>query len=104
MLPESLRQYTPVLQGIAETNARVQVTQRGQLIYETTVPPGPFELNNVSAMGYGGDLQMTIIEADGQRYTRIIPFSAPPMLLHPGVSRYSIAVGELDESGLQKNR
>lgn len=102
MLPESLRQYTPVLQGIAETNARVQVTQRGQLIYETTVPPGPFELNNVSAMGYGGDLQMTIIEADGQRYTRIIPFSAPPMLLHPGVSRYSIAVGELDESGLQK--
>lgn len=102
MLPESLRQYTPIIQGVAETNARVQVTQRGQLIYETTVPPGPFELSNVSAMGYGGDLQMTIIEATGQRYTRMIPFSAPPMLLHPGVSRYSIAVGELDESGLVK--
>lgn len=43
---------------------------------------------------------MTIIEANGQTYTRIIPFSAPPMLLHPGISRYSIAVGELDETGL----
>lgn len=44
MLPESLRQYNPVIQGIAESNARVQVTQHGQLIYETTVPPVPLRL------------------------------------------------------------
>ncbi len=102
MLPEGLRSYSPVIRGIAETNARVQVTQRGQVIYETTVPPGPFELNSVGAMGYGGDLQVTIIEADGQRRSSIVPFSAPPMLLHAGVSRYSISAGELAESGMQK--
>ena len=102
MLPEGLRSYSPVIRGTAETNARVQVTQRGQLIYETTVPPGPFELNSVGAMGYGGDLQVTIIEADGQRRSSLVPFSAPPMLLHTGVSRYSVAAGELAESGMQK--
>lgn len=102
MLPEGLRSYSPMIRGVAETNARVQVTQRGQLLYETTVPPGPFELNSVGAMGYGGDLQMTVIEADGQRRSSIIPFSAPPMLLHAGVSRYSVAAGELAESGMQK--
>lgn len=102
MLPEGLRSYSPVIRGTAETNARVQITQRGQMIYETTVPPGPFELNSVGAMGYGGDLQVTIIEADGQRRSSLVPFSAPPMLLHTGVSRYSIAAGELDESGMEK--
>ena len=103
MLPESLRQYNPVIQGIAESNARVQVTQRGQLIYETTVPPGPFELNSIGAMGYGGDLQMTIIEADGQQRSQVIPYSAPPMLLHAGVSRYSVSVGEMNENSMQKH-
>ncbi len=103
MLPESLRQYNPVIQGIAESNARVQVTQHGQLIYETTVPPGPFELNSIGAMGYGGDLQMTIIEADGQQRSQVIPYSAPPMLLHAGISRYSVSVGEMNESSMKKN-
>ena len=65
MLPEGLRYYTPMVRGIAETNAKVQVTQRGQTLYETTVPPGPFELSDIGAMGYGGDLQVTVTEADG---------------------------------------
>ena len=101
MLPEGLRYYTPVLRGIAESNARVRVTQRGQTVYETTVPPGPFALSDVGAMGYGGDLQMTIIEADGRQRTQVIPFSAPPMLLHEGVSRFGVTVGQLQDDTLK---
>ncbi|MCT4703375.1 fimbrial biogenesis outer membrane usher protein [Enterobacteriaceae bacterium H20N1] len=100
MLPDGLRNYTPLIRGIAETNARVQVSQRGQTIYETTVPPGPFELSDVGAMGYGGDLQLTITEADGRERNQIIPFSAPPMLLHDGVSRFGITVGKLKDKSL----
>ncbi|WP_317474857.1 fimbria/pilus outer membrane usher protein, partial [Cronobacter sakazakii] len=40
MLPESLRNYTPIVRGVADTNARVKITQRGQTIYETVVPTG----------------------------------------------------------------
>lgn len=100
MLPEGLRYYTPMVRGIAETNAKVQVTQRGQTLYETTVPPGPFELSDIGAMGYGGDLQVTVTEADGRQRTQVVPFSAPPMLLHAGVSRFGVTVGKLQDDAL----
>lgn len=100
MLPEGLRYYTPMVRGIAETNAKVQVTQRGQTLYETTVPPGPFELSDIGAMGYGGDLQVTVTEADGRQRTQVVPFSAPPMLLHAGVDRFGVTVGKLQDDAL----
>ncbi|MGF9657386.1 fimbria/pilus outer membrane usher protein [Pantoea agglomerans] len=102
MLPDGLRNYTPLVKGIAESNARVQVTQRGRILYETTVPPGPFEITDIGAMGYGGDLQVTVIEADGRQRTQIVPFSAPPMLLHDGVSRFGITVGRLQDDSLRE--
>ncbi|WP_411026971.1 fimbria/pilus outer membrane usher protein, partial [Salmonella sp. s55044] len=91
MLPESLRNYTPIVRGVADTNARVKITQRGQTIYETVVPPGAFEITDIGAMGYGGDLEMTITEADGRQRIQNIPFSAPPMLLHKSISRFAIS-------------
>ncbi|MEE4411149.1 MULTISPECIES: fimbria/pilus outer membrane usher protein [unclassified Serratia (in: enterobacteria)] len=103
MLPEGLRYYTPLVRGVAESNAKVQVTQRGQTLYETTVPPGPFEISDIGAMGYGGDLQVTVTEADGRQKTQVVPFSAPPMLLHDGVARFGVTVGKLqDDSLLEK--
>lgn len=101
MLPEGLRNYVPVLRGVAETNAKVTITQRGQTVYQTVVPPGPFELTDVGAMGYGGDLEMTVTEADGRVRSQSIPFSAPPMLLHQGVSLFSVNAGELREDKLR---
>ncbi|MTD38238.1 fimbria/pilus outer membrane usher protein [Erwinia sp. CPCC 100877] len=100
MLPDGLRYYTPLVRGIAESNARVRVTQRGQTLYETTVPPGPFEISDVGAMGFGGDLEVTIIEADGRQRTQVVPFAAPPMLLHEGVSRFGVVVGKLKDDSL----
>lgn len=102
MLPDGLRYYTPLVRGFAETNAKVQVRQRGQVLYETTVPPGAFELSDIGAMGYGGDLQVTVTEADGRQRTQIVPFSSPPMLLHDGVSRFGVTVGKLKDDSLKE--
>lgn len=101
MLPEGLRNYSPIVRGVADTNAKVTIMQHGQKIYETVVPRGQFELSDIGAMGYGGDLQMTITEADGRQKFTTIPFSAPPMLLHQGVTRFSIALGELRDDVLR---
>ncbi|MFP2516971.1 fimbria/pilus outer membrane usher protein [Buttiauxella agrestis] len=100
MLPEGLRNYVPVLRGIAESNAKVTVTQHGQKIYEGVVPPGEFVLNDIGAMGYGGDLQLMVTEADGRQRIQNIPFSAPPMLLHEKVSRFSVSIGELHDDAI----
>ncbi|CNH99296.1 fimbria/pilus outer membrane usher protein [Yersinia pekkanenii] len=98
MLAEGIRNYSPVVRGVAETNARVTISQRGQTVYETVVTPGAFELADIGTMAYGGDLQMTITESDGRTRTQRIPFSAPPMLLYQGVSQFNIAAGRLNDN------
>ncbi|CNK81429.1 fimbria/pilus outer membrane usher protein [Yersinia aldovae] len=100
MLAEGIRNYSPVVRGVAESNARVTVRQRGQTVYETVVTPGAFELADIGTMAYGGDLEMTITESDGRTRTQRIPFSAPPMLLYRGVSQFDIAAGQLNDSSV----
>jgi len=73
----------------------VQITQNGNLLYQTTVPPGPFEINDINPTGYGGNLNVTVIEADGSRQTYMVPYASVPQLLRAGVSRYNVTVGRL---------
>ncbi|OPA97981.1 o-succinylbenzoate--CoA ligase [Pseudomonas fluorescens] len=101
MLPDSQTGFAPVVRGIAETNARVTVRQRGVLLDEVSVPPGPFVLEDLFPTGYGGDLNVTVTEADGRQREFIVPFAANANLLRPGNSRYALNVGQLDEIGLR---
>ncbi|CNH98381.1 fimbrial usher protein [Yersinia pekkanenii] len=95
MLPESQRGYAPVVRGIARTNANVTVYQNNRPIYQSTVSPGQFEFNDLSATNFGGDLTIEIQEADGSISTFQVPFSSVPESLRPGYSRYSFAAGQV---------
>lgn len=99
MLPESQRGYAPVVRGIARTNAKVTVYQNNRSIYQSTVSPGPFEFNDLSATNFGGDLTVEIQEADGSISTFQVPFSSVPESLRPGYSRYSFAAGQVRDLG-----
>ncbi|CAI2039700.1 Heat shock protein E [Serratia fonticola] len=102
MLPESLRGYAPDIRGIARTNARVTVRQGGQVLYETTVTPGEFLINDLYPTGYGGDLQVTVRESDGTEQTFSVPYASVAQLLRPGSSRYSITAGEVRSDNLRE--
>ena len=91
MLPESVRGYAPTVRGIAKTNAQVIVRQNGNDIYQTTVAPGPFEISDLYSTSYNGDLDVSVVEADGSVSRFTVPFSAVPESLRPGLSRYSMA-------------
>ncbi len=95
MLPESQRGYAPEIHGVARTNAKVTVKQSGQTIYETTVSPGAFLISDLYPTGYGGNLDVTIEEADGSQQNFSIPYASVSQLLRPGSSRYSLSVGQL---------
>ncbi|RDI97220.1 fimbrial biogenesis outer membrane usher protein [Dyella solisilvae] len=95
MLPDSLRGYAPVVRGVADTNAKVTVRQNGLIIYQTTVAPGPFSINDLYPTGYGGNLDVTISEADGRTRTFVVPYASVAQLLRPGTTRFDIGVGEL---------
>ncbi|RQT88266.1 fimbria/pilus outer membrane usher protein [Burkholderia cepacia] len=95
MLPNSLRGYAPVVRGVANTNAKVTIRQNGVTLYETTVAPGAFEIDDLYPTGYGGDLNVSVTEADGSVHTFSVPYAAVPLSLRPGISRYSVVAGTL---------
>ncbi|QRR15682.1 fimbria/pilus outer membrane usher protein [Burkholderia sp. MS389] len=95
MLPDSLRGYAPVVRGIANSNAKVTIRQNDVTIYETTVAPGNFEIDDLYPTGYGGDLQVSVEEADGSVHSFSVPYAAVPMSLRPGIGRYSFVAGTL---------
>nr|WP_238568716.1 fimbria/pilus outer membrane usher protein [Yersinia enterocolitica] len=100
MLPESLRGYAPEVRGIARTNALVTVRQSGQVLYETTVSPGEFIIDDLYPTGYGGNLDVTVREADGSTQNFQVPFAAVAQLLRPGSQRYSLTVGKVRNDSL----
>lgn len=100
MLPESQRGYAPDIRGVAKTNAKVTVKQLGNIIYETTITPGAFVINDLYPAGYGGDLEVTIQEADGSTQQYTIAYASVAQLLRPGSQRYSVTAGKLRNAGV----
>lgn len=99
MLPDSLRGYAPVVRGIAEGNAVVTIRQNGNIIHESNVAPGPFAIEDLYPTNFGGDLEISVSEADGrvQRFT--VNFSAVPQALRAGATRFAFTAGELRDIG-----
>ena len=95
MLPDALRGYAPVVRGIAQTNAQVEIRQNQQLIYSATVAPGNFVIDDLYPTGYGGDLEVRVLEADGRRSTYKVPFGSVAQMLRPGSSRYALTAGRI---------
>ncbi len=103
MLPDSMRGYAPVVRGVATSNARVTIRQNGVTIYETTVAPGSFEIDDLYATGYGGDLKVSVTEADGSVHQFSVPYAAVPLSLRPGIQRYSFVAGTVRDTQSDSN-
>ncbi|WP_045589652.1 PefC/AfrB family outer membrane usher protein [Vibrio vulnificus] len=93
--------YKPIFSGIANSDARVTLTQNGSTIYSEMMPPGPFEISNVNLLN-SGDVTMTITERDGTVRTNLFPLTIVPNMLASGDSEFSVYAGlrDNDLSGL----
>lgn len=99
MLPDSMRGYAPAIRGVAGSTSKVTVSQNGRQIYQTTVAPGPFDINDLYPTSYSGDLDVEVTGADGSVSRFSVPFSAVPESMRPGISRYGLAVGRTVDAG-----
>lgn len=95
MIKSALVDYSPIVRGVAYSQARVTVRQAGQIIYERNVPAGPFELTDLSAYT-GGDLDITIREADGNERHFTQTSANLPVLQRQGRLKYSLSAGKYD--------
>lgn len=87
------------IEGIAQTQARVEVRQAGALIYTTMVPAGPFTLSSVPLLNGSNDVEVTVVEAMGATRKFIVPaaqLNAGGLGVTPG---YSFAAGKLRQLG-----
>lgn len=100
MLPNSMLGYAPRIRGFAKSNAKVEIRQNGQIIYQTTVAAGNFEVNDLNPTGFGGDLEVAVIEADGTIQSFSVPYSSVIQMLRPGMSRYSFTLGQFREKDI----
>ena len=96
MRPDALRGYAPTVRGTAATMARVTVLQAGKQIYQATVPPGAFVLDDLYPTSYEGDLDVEVTEADGSTTSFKVPFNALPESMRPGQYRTELAVGQVN--------
>lgn len=58
--------------GMVDSQASIEVRQRGRTVYRTVVPPGSFSLDNIGQAISGIETEVEITEADGRKKTQII--------------------------------
>lgn len=93
MLPDQLTGFAPLIRGIAKSNAQVTVRSNGYIIYQRSVPPGPFVIQDLSSVSNGGKLDVTVTEADGTETHNTVSYSNVPQLLRANQMKYSLATG-----------
>lgn len=93
MLPPNLQGYAPEVRGIAKSNAKITVSQEGRTLYETTVPAGPFVIQDLNS-SVRGRLDVEVEEQDGSVSTFQVDTATIPYLTRPGYVRYNVALGK----------
>jgi outer membrane usher protein len=99
ILPDSMKGYSPVVRGIARTNAQIVIRQNGYVIYQSYVPPGAFEITDLYPTGGSGDLNVNVREADGQEQHFVVPYAVVPVLQREGRFKYSLTSGKYRSYG-----
>ncbi|KAG0162529.1 hypothetical protein DFQ30_001785, partial [Apophysomyces sp. BC1015] len=92
------RPHATHIEGIASSQARVDVTQAGRHLYTTVVPPGPFSIEQFEVPSDALDLIVTVTESDGSQREFVVPATSLAMDAPVGVPGFSLAVGNF--SGL----
>ncbi|MGG5836819.1 fimbria/pilus outer membrane usher protein [Huaxiibacter chinensis] len=93
MLANAQRTYVPVISGVAKSNATIIIKQNDMVIATRKVTPGPFALKDIPASSSAGDLNITIIESNGETRQIIQPYNSLNLLVPFNVFRYSLYLG-----------
>lgn len=97
MRPWSARGYAPVVTGVASTTSRITITQGGYTVYSRVVPPGPYQLDDITPVS-NGNLVVSVEDNSGKKTVSEYPVATLPSLLRPGEFNYNLAVGKRSDS------
>lgn len=86
-----------IVEGLAQSQSRIEVRQSGVLIHSTLVPEGPFRLTGLPLLNGTSDLEVSVIDVRGARRSFVVPAAsfAGTVSAAPG---YYFSVGRLREN------
>ena len=93
MLDDTSRGYAPVIRGIATSRSTLTVRQDGHALYETIVPAGPFEIDDLRPIAHAGPLEVLIVDDQRQRREASMRVSPLPRMVREHVLRYNASAG-----------
>lgn len=62
-----------VVEGLAQSQSRIEVRQSGVLIHSTLVPEGPFRLTSLPLLNSTSDLEVSVIDVRGAKRSFVVP-------------------------------
>ncbi len=62
-----------VVEGLAQSQSRIEVRQSGVLIHSTLVPEGPFRLTGLPLLNGTSDLEVSVIDVRGAKRSFVVP-------------------------------
>jgi outer membrane usher protein len=84
-----------VIHGFAPAASTVRVTQNGVLLYQTSVPAGAFEIDDLYAPAAGSALQVSVTPIGGAASRFTVPMSGLAQLQRAGQASYQLMAGSL---------
>jgi outer membrane usher protein len=92
------------IRGEAILPSTLDLYVNNALRLQTTIPPGPFAIDDLPATSGQGDARVVVRNMLGQEQTISVPYYVSPSLLRAGLSSYSFEIGAArDNYGLTSN-
>ncbi len=92
-----------VVEGLAQSQSRIEVRQSGVLIHTTLVPEGPFRLTGLPLLNGTSDLEVSVIDVRGARRSFVVP-AASLQGAAQAAPGYYLSVGKVRESAPGENQ
>lgn len=88
-----------VVEGLAQSQSRIEVRQSGVLIHTTLVPDGPFRVAGLPLINGTDDLDVTMIDVRGARRSFVVP-AASFRGFAPVAPGYYFSLGKVRENSI----
>ncbi|WP_232965908.1 fimbria/pilus outer membrane usher protein [Pseudomonas palleroniana] len=90
-----------VVEGLAQSQSRIEVRQSGVLIHSTLVPEGPFRLTGLPLLNGTSDLEVSVIDVRGAKRNFVVP-AASFAGAAPAAPGYYFSLGKIRDNALDE--